>query len=296
MDNKFLKHKAASKHKSISEKFDRPAVAQLKKRKIFETYGSKQFEPLDISNCIMWLQPGTIQSNGLDGSAITGWNSSILQHNATVTSSSVPTLKLNAIGSYSGVQFYRTGNTILRIPSLDTFFDATSNNAFTAVVVAKPTSATTANQHIFGTYKDPTTTGIDQNQFKIGVSQNKIQPAHTTVIGSGTSNITNSRPYIFCSVCDRTNLTSFLNGNMEEKSQHSYATRSTLATCTIGSAGYNTSNKGALTFVNNGHGFTGVLFEVILYSRALSAKELVYLHDSLKAKYGISGVGRIGSV
>ncbi len=212
----------------------------------------RQFNPLDISGCSLWLDAGDYSTLTLSGTTITRWNDKS-GNGRDASGNTGPTYSNNSV-QFNGTQGLQTS--------------LISSNVESGFVVASFTNVTNANSMLCG----PTFGG---RQFRVqgGTIQTNRQGV-ANVLTTGTA-LSNNTQYLLGYTNNATTLTHFSNG----------------ATYASGTAqAYNTTittNIGGPV-----EGMVGTLWEVIMYEYALSTVQRqqveLYLAEKWNSRSSLS--------
>jgi hypothetical protein len=242
---------------------------QLYKRPVFQ----RTFQPVDIPECVLWLDAADRQSLTLSGTDVTAWkDKSGNGNNGTATgtptlstaggfgSSSPQTIYLNGSSWFLGAMS-NTGTTLTaffvgmtpasqiqntRIVSLGSTSEVDYSSSASCIAIYQPGS-------LVGTYRNPSQT-------------------------FGT--ITLNQPYITCSLYDGTSGYTFLNGSA---SGTSFASTGSFNISAYGVGNYSCAPIASEPFI----GFMG---EVIVFNTALTTSQRQQVESYLAWKWGLTSL------
>lgn len=214
------------------------------------------FVPKLLSNCALWLDAADRASFTLSGSSITTWADKSGNARNTTTFGTAPTYATNVV-TFNGSQGF--SNAL-----------SASTNIESGFVVALFTNTTAGNTMLGGV--GGATLGA--RQFRMN---NNIQTIKQDVAGVVTTgpNLNANQMYILDYVNDGTTLTHYSNGS-------TYASGASVAY----SAGWTTSIGLRASFVE---GVVGSIYEIIVYSRALTLLEREAVEGYLAWKWKLVG-------
>lgn len=262
----------------------------------------RAFQPIDLPNCILWLDGADSSMVGVSGTSVTAWNDkSGLQNNLTTISANRPTYSPTT----GGITFTSSLGTVIR----GALSGGPYTNPVSMFVVSSITLAASATFNprfvVLGTSGASGT--FMAGQFNVINNQNTGSvPRYSTYANNGANptglpdfiNVQTSIPTTFNSVgifgnlstYVGTNLTNntFLNGNTSANS--SINTTWTVSSPYVTSYGYialgNNTNGGAV----GADCFSGIIYEVMLFTRTVSTSERQQIEGYLAAKWRLSSL------
>lgn len=292
--------------KSSREKANRKAIhsvantgPQLKRRAFFATStadskGGQGFDPDDISGCMLWLKADSI--SGSDGDDVTAWSDSSGEgHNVTVPSgaSNRPHYKTNIMNGQPTILFNGSNEEYLTTTGIDDVIRGGQGTDFTVFLAVKPTSVSTNNQLMFGSYYtsawQSVSLGRNSNKLAMGIdnaSKFKVLGKDTDgdVSTSGSALSDDTGYVVSCAYDDSENIMwQFINGTQTDKETSFECGANSAGAPTMG--GIATAGRGGTTISNE---YTGHIAEVIVFNSLLSERNMVDVNHYLGNKYGIS--------
>lgn len=208
------------------------------------------FNPVVISNCVLWLDAADLARITLSGSSVTTWGDKSGNGTNATTLSSNPTYSSDSV-VYNGAQGLAT-----TLPS---------SNAESGFIVASFTNVANANSMLCG----PTFGG---RQFRVqGGTIQTVRQGVVNVLTSGSA-LANNTQYLLEYTNNATTLTHFLNGS-------TYASGAAQA--------YNTA---VTTNIGGpAESMVGSLREVVIFNRAVTLQERQQIEAYLAWKWGLVG-------
>lgn len=204
----------------------------------------------------------------------TAWND--LNNNGTVaTLSGSPVFN----ESEGGGLFFNGTNQIATIGTNSTYFFG-GTTPYTLSAWVRP-SVVNITQNILGRYNG----GVAGNyMLKISSSGNAVFMREVSPYDvSSTSTLVSGRSYHICGVYDGSNQRIYVNGRLQPNSTPTGAT------------GYDQSNVSLLVGARQQNGsstelFSGSIYQVAIYNRALSASEVIRNYEALRGRFGAEDV------
>ncbi len=260
------------------------------------------FQPIDISNCILWLDGADSSQVGVTGANVTAWNDkSGLGNNLTTISATRPTYSPTT----GGITFISQNLTFIR-GALSGGPYLASNGASTFIVCSVTLNANAQYNPrllIFGTNGTSSTYFAPQTNFlqdqNTGTTPKFLMYANTSTNPTGlANNVQTYIPTTFSTMGIYENLSSysgttltantFLNGNTSTFSSRTFTW--TVSSPYVTSMAYvclgNYTNGTAVA----GDCFSGDIYEVIVYPRVLTTSERLQIEGYLAAKWKLSSL------
>jgi hypothetical protein len=244
------------------------------------------FIPPQFSSLQLWLSAdfGTYTDTGLttpavaDATAIGGWaDRGPLGHNATQgTGARQPVLKINIQNGKPSVLFTAASSQWMAVDAVSAAFTG-SNLPITVVAVLKPVS--TANQVYFALANNAVAAPnwfFDVGSGPVWAVAKHDDTTHTTTVSGG---VPDTNPHITSCIGPGTTMTINVDGTVVANALTQNMSPTTFNDATVGAL----SSNGSQSIFLNSH-----LFEIFVWSTALSTGDQQAVRAAMAKKYGIS--------
>lgn len=240
----------------------------------------RDFGPIDVSPCLLWLDAADSNAVTLSGSNVTTWkDKSGNGYNFTqATSTQYPVYTTNAVNGLSAISFTGAGTNGATTQKLDNTSIVLNNSAYTIFVVAKQNSS------------NPSANGFNyllkgnlsaDNFLFIGANPSKYFATFTGPSGSwwdtnaNTPNITTTNTTLLMGMnVNGSALTPYYNGN--------------IMTAKTGTTGAFTGMRiGDAQDPYSGYCWNGLICEIIIYNTSLNDTQRQQIEGYLAKKWGL---------
>lgn len=249
-------------------------------RNVRTGYGpGNSFLPNQVPGLVAWFDATAI--SGLnDSDPVTTWTNLAGSTNATGSGLTRPSYKVNIQNGRPGVLFTGSSTTNLRADAIAPQFSG-NDTPCTIVIVMKPTDVTAAAQGWVCMCQEAVTPPLNNLDMATGAFRSvRRDDANTTFAVFNQTTVVANTPYITSYQFDGTNMQLFVNGVQSG------------STTDVSAAGQITLDVMAIGVRRSGGAnslpYTGYMFEILIYNRAITTAERDKIELYASAKWGIT--------